>query len=94
MCDHCHETTRAGVHRGAVLNALLLVDQHWLVAVQLVEGRRVKLSEMASLISLLKLKEIQSVNKLLLKMRSDSQQSGGCWIQQFSFQLRSKGERV
>lgn len=84
------------MHRGAVLNP----PQHscWistgLQQCKWVEGRRVKLCEMASLISLLKLKEILSVNKLPLKMRSDSLQSGGCWIQQFSFQLRSKGEQV
>lgn len=78
-------------------NPLLLVDHHQLAATQAREGMEStinKRGEMASLISLCKLKGIQSVNKPPMRTRSDSRQSGGCWIQQFSFQLCSNGKWV
>lgn len=83
------EMGRAG---GALLHSLLQVDQLRLAAVQGMESKRNKQSEMTALISSRKLKEIQSVNQPLMKMRSNSHQSGGCRIQQFSFQLSSNGK--
>lgn len=93
-CEHCQGTVRE-VHGGAMPNPLLLADQHQLAATQARGGMESKInkgSEMASLISLCKLKGIQSVNKPPMKTSSDSHQSGGCWIQQFSFQLCSNGK--
>lgn len=93
-CEHCQGTVR-DMHEGAVPNPLLLVDppacSH---ADERNDSKINKWSEMASLISLCKLKGIQSVNKPPMRTRSDSHQSGGCWIQQFSFQLCSNGKWV
>lgn len=77
---------------GALLNSLLLVDQRWLAAKQGMESKRNKQSEMTSLSSSCKLKEIQSVNQPLMKLRDNAHQSGDCRIQQFSFQLSSNGK--